>query len=73
MQISTRSDPRIWTQADKWFLQTIGAASAIFRRSAKAGSLYLMGLRDKAGGNLEGGKTYRLTVPQPALASCSGR
>jgi hypothetical protein len=29
------------------------------------GSLYWLGLRDKDGACLDGGKTYRLSVPQP--------
>lgn len=49
---------------DKWFFQAIGSSPAMFRRDAGAGSLYWLGLRDKEGSYLEGGKTYRLTVPQ---------
>jgi hypothetical protein len=50
---------------EKWFFQAIVASPAMFRRDAGAGSLYWLGLRDKAGAYLDGGKTYRLTVPQP--------
>jgi len=50
---------------DKWFFQAIGASPAMFRRDAGAGSLYWLGLRDKSGAYLDGGKTYKLTVPQP--------
>ena len=49
---------------DKWFFQAIGASPAMFRRDAGAGSLYWLGLRDKSGAYLDGGKTYKLTVPQ---------
>jgi hypothetical protein len=50
---------------DKWFYQAIGASPAMFCRSAGAGSLYWLGLRDNNGAYLDGGKTYKLTVPQP--------
>jgi hypothetical protein len=50
---------------DKWYFQAIGASPAMFRRDAGAGSLYWVGLCDKAGAYLDGGKTYKLTVPQP--------
>ena len=50
---------------DKWFFQAIGASPAMFRRNAGAGSLYWLGLHDKTGAYVDGGKTYKLTVPQP--------
>jgi len=50
---------------DKWFFQAIAASPAMFRRDPGAGSLYWLGLRDKSGAYLDGGKTYKLTVPQP--------
>lgn len=50
---------------DKWFYQAIGASPAMFKRDPTAGSLYWLGLRDSAGATLDGGKTYKLTVPQP--------
>jgi hypothetical protein len=37
----------------------------MFRRSAGAGSLYWLGLRDADGAYLDGAKTYKLSVPQP--------
>lgn len=40
----------------------------MFRRSAGAGSLYWLGTRDGNGDYLDGAKTYRLRVPQPAPA-----
>lgn len=49
---------------DKWFFQAIGASPAMFRRTEGAGSLYWLGLRDNKGNYLDGGKTYRLVVPQ---------
>jgi hypothetical protein len=50
---------------DKWFYQAIGASPAMFKRDPTAGSLYWLGLRDTTGATLDGGKTYKLTVPQP--------
>ena len=50
---------------DKWFYQAIGASPAMFKRDPTAGSLYWLGVRDNTGATLDGGKTYKLTVPQP--------
>jgi hypothetical protein len=50
---------------DKWFYQAIGASPAMFKRDPTAGSLYWLGVRDKTGATLDGGKTYKLSVPQP--------
>jgi hypothetical protein len=50
---------------DRWFIQAIVASPAMFRRTPGAGSLYWLGLRDTTGAYLDGGKTYKLTVPQP--------
>ena len=50
---------------DKWFFQAIGASPAMFKRDPTAGSLYWLGLRDSTGATMEGGKTYKLAVPQP--------
>jgi len=50
---------------DKWFYQAIGASPAMFKRDPTAGSLYWLGLRDAAGATLDGGKSYKLSVPQP--------
>jgi hypothetical protein len=50
---------------DKWFFQAIGASPAMVRRSAGAGSVYWLGLRDERGDYLDGGSTYKLSVPQP--------
>jgi hypothetical protein len=51
-----------------WFYQAIGASPAMFRRQAGGGSLYWLGLRDNNDAYLDGGKTYKLTVPQPVPA-----
>lgn len=53
---------------EKWFYQAQIESPAMFRRTAAAGSLYWLGLRDKTGAYLDGSKTYKLTVPQPVPA-----
>jgi hypothetical protein len=50
---------------DRWFSQAIVVSPKMFLRTAGAGSLYWLGLRDKDGAYLDGGKTYMLPVPQP--------
>jgi hypothetical protein len=50
---------------NRWFAQAIVTSPAMFRRTPGAGSLYWMSARDKSGAFLDGGKTYRLTIPQP--------
>ncbi len=52
----------------KWFYQAQIESPAMFRRDAKAGSLYWLGIRDATGAYLDGSKTYKLTVPQPVPA-----
>lgn len=49
----------------KWFYQAQIESPAMFRRTAAAGSLYWLGTRDSTGAYLDGGKTYKLAVPQP--------
>jgi hypothetical protein len=53
---------------EKWFYQAIGVSPAMMHRVVGAGSLYWLGLRDTSGAYLDGGKTYRLRVPQPVPA-----
>lgn len=50
---------------DRWFAQAIVTSPAMFRRTAGAGSLYWLGARDATGAWLDGGKTYKLSIPQP--------
>lgn len=52
----------------KWFYQAQIESPAMFRRDAGAGSLYWLGTRDRTGAYLDGGKTYKLTVPLPVPA-----
>lgn len=59
------ADYRDTHAADKWFYQAIATSPAMFRRDPAAGSLYWLGLRDKGGDYLDGGKSYRLSVPLP--------
>jgi uncharacterized protein (DUF2252 family) len=54
---------------DRWFAQAIVASPAMFRRTEGAGSLYWLACRDAHGEYLDGGRTYRLTVPLPVPAS----
>jgi len=49
----------------KWFYQAMVESPAMFARKAGSGSLYWLGQRDATGVYLDGGKTYKLTVPQP--------
>jgi len=53
---------------DRWFSQAVGMSPKMVLRVEGAGSLYWLGLRDKAGAYLDGGKTYRLAIPQPVPA-----
>jgi hypothetical protein len=53
---------------EKWFYQAQIESPAMFRRTAAAGSLYWLGVRDSTGAYLDGGKTYKLAVPQPVPA-----
>ena len=53
---------------DRWFTQAIVASPAMFKRKEGAGSLYWLGLRDNKEQFLDGGKTYKLTVPMPVPA-----
>jgi hypothetical protein len=54
---------------DRWFAQAIAMSPAMFRRQVGFGSLYWLGHRDTTGAFLDGGKTYRLNLPQPVPAS----
>ena len=54
---------------DRWFAQAIVASPAMFRRAVGQGSLYWLAHRDAAGSYLDGGASYRLTVPLPVPAA----
>ncbi|MET0593038.1 MAG: DUF1254 domain-containing protein [Polyangiaceae bacterium] len=53
---------------DRWFFQAILASPAMFRRKVGAGSVYFLAARDASGAYLDGGKTYKLVIPQPVPA-----
>ena len=53
---------------EKWFFQATFESPAMFRRKAGGGSVYWLGARDKSGAYLDGGKTYKLSVPVPVPA-----
>jgi hypothetical protein len=50
---------------EKWFWQATFESPAMFRRQAGGGSVYWFAARDKDGTYVDGGKTYKLTIPQP--------
>ncbi|RFM27661.1 DUF1254 domain-containing protein [Deminuibacter soli] len=50
---------------EKWFYQAQIESPAMFNRAPGAGSLYWLGVKDKTGAYLDGGKSYKLTVPLP--------
>jgi hypothetical protein len=50
---------------DRWFAQAIVTSPAMFRRTPGAGSLYWLGARDRTGAFLDGGNSYKLSIPQP--------
>ena len=58
---------------EKWFYQAIGASPAMFRRDAKAGSLYWLGLRDTTGAISTAARPTSSPCRCPCPASCSGR
>ncbi|MFY0571677.1 DUF1254 domain-containing protein [Archangium lansingense] len=53
---------------DRWFVQAIIASPAMFRRQVGVGSVYYLAARDQTGAYLDGGRSYKLTVPQPVPA-----
>jgi hypothetical protein len=48
-----------------WFWQATFESPAMFRRQAGGGSVYWFAARDKTGAFVDGGKLYKLTIPQP--------
>lgn len=53
---------------DSAFMQAIGTSPVMFRRRPGIGSTYWRASRDSNGRWLDGGRTYRLTVPLPVPA-----
>jgi hypothetical protein len=54
---------------ETWFWQATFESPAMFRRKAGGGSVYWFAARDGTGAYLDGGKSYRLTVPEPVPVS----
>ncbi len=54
---------------ERWFVQAILASPAMFRRQVGHGSIYFLAARDETSAYLDGGKNYRLRVPQPVPAN----
>ncbi|MBV8106920.1 MAG: DUF1254 domain-containing protein [Hyphomicrobiales bacterium] len=52
-----------------WFWQATFESPAMFRRQAGGGSVYWFAARDKTGAFVDGGKLYKLTMPQPVPVS----
>jgi len=50
---------------DRWFAHAVGMSPKMVLRTAGAGSLYWMALRDNTGVYFDGAKSYKLTIPQP--------
>jgi hypothetical protein len=50
---------------EKWFFQAQIESPAMFARAPGAGSLYWLCARDQTGAYLDGGRTYKLSVPLP--------
>jgi hypothetical protein len=50
---------------EKWFYQAQIESPAMFARAPGAGSLYWLSARDTTGAFLDGGRSYRLSVPLP--------
>jgi len=53
---------------EKWFYQAQIESPAMFARAPGAGSLYWLSARDSTGAYLDGGGTYKLSVPLPVPA-----
>jgi hypothetical protein len=53
---------------EKWFFQAVGVSPVMMRRDVRGRSVYWLGTRDASGAYLDGGKSYRLRVPQPVPA-----
>jgi len=53
---------------DRWFAHALGASRAMFVRDPSADSLAWLSFRDRYGDYLDGGRPYRLTLPQPVPA-----
>jgi hypothetical protein len=53
----------------KWFFQATLESPAMFRRKAGGGAVHWLGARDHQGAFLNGGKSYKLSIPVPVPAN----
>ena len=51
--------------SDAYYFMGYGVSAAMGKPAVGAGSIYWGGFRDETGASLDGGKTYKLTVPGP--------
>jgi hypothetical protein len=65
----TNQDTPTYSQLDQrasWFYEAVGVSEGMMCRTVDAGQCYLESQKDSEGRWLDGGKTYRLTVPANA-------
>jgi hypothetical protein len=55
--------------SDQYFFLGWGTSSSIGRREVGGGSMYYSGYRDGRGAYLDGGKSYKMTIPGPVPAA----
>ena len=69
MLTETQQDLETHTQLDErasWFYEAVGVSDGMMCRTLNAGQCYLESQKDRNGDWLDGGKTYKLTVPKDA-------
>jgi len=65
----TNQEAAYHTQLDErtsWFYEAVGVSVGMIGRAVGVGQVYLESPKDSAGNWLDGGKTYRLTIPRDA-------
>jgi len=65
----TNQEKPNYTELDErasWFYEAVGATVGMMGRTVGAGQVYLESQKDSTGAWLDGGKTYKLTVPKDA-------
>ena len=65
----TNQEAPYHTQLDErtsWFYEAVGVSVGMMGRAVGVGQVYLEAAKDSAGNWLDGGKTYRLTIPKDA-------
>src|SRR6476660_4086198 len=69
LQLDADNPTDFWNLLDErasWFYEAVGAGSAMAPKRPGPNSAYLGAYKDKAGGWLDGGRSYRLRVPANA-------